>query len=161
MAALVALLGARAGLRVSFERVFRISVAVQLAFGASGIMMMLAILAHGSGPRSQFVPLLAVLIHLYHLGAGALATLQRKPYPWRVFRWTFPVAALAFYAPSLFQLVRHPSMLVNPYTLLLQTATFLPGVLQVALLWWPAAASRTPAAANRTPESAGLSEPAE
>jgi hypothetical protein len=105
---------------------------------------MLAILSHGSGPRRHFVPLLALLINLYHLGAGAVATIQRKPYPWRVFRWTFPVAALAFYAPSLIQIARHPAILIDPYALLLYAANLLPGALQVTLLWWPASTSPSP-----------------
>lgn len=149
MAAVAALLGARAGLKVSSEQLFRLSVLVQflLSFGWIGsvlIQMWLrmqgvgAVTPLGVVSLAAFLPLVAVVvIHVYHFVLISRAIEKDSEYPWDVLKWTFFCATLAFCAPFIVQLVLVSQVRFDVGSLLSSLIFFLPACLQNVLLWLP------------------------
>jgi len=76
-----------------------------------------------------------VLVHLFNYFAIYRSVKSDNGYPWRLLRWSFPLAALVFYAPTLIQLGQRPQRFQNATSLLLLTVVLLPGILQTILLW--------------------------
>jgi len=104
----------------------------------------------------RLLPVLALVLHAYHVCATVRATTRREDYPWARLKWTFLIATLAFCAPALAQLAMHPRLLLNPVSILVLGLYLLPGGLQVILLWWPRVREDGPS--GRRPVSAGLSD---
>ena len=149
MAAIATLLGARAGLKVSAEQLFRLSVLVQfrVRFGWLGsVLIQLCLRMQGVGEVTPLgvvsvaaiVPLGAVVaIHVYHFILVRRAIAKDGEYPWDVLKWTFLYATLAFCAPFVVQLALVSQVRFDVGSLLSSLIFFVPPCLQTALLWRP------------------------
>lgn len=149
MAAIAALLGARAGLKVSAEQLFRLSVLVQflLSFGWLGsVLIQLCLRMQGVGAVTPlgvvsiaaFLPLVVVVvIHVYHFVLVGRAIAKDGEYPWDVLKWTFLYATLAFCTPFIVQLTLASQVRFDVGSLVSSLIFFVPPCLQIVLLWRP------------------------
>jgi hypothetical protein len=148
---MAALLGARAGLKVSSEQLFRLSILVQLVLslgwiGSALIQMWLRMEGAGTVTPigvvslAAFLPLVAVVaIHIYNFVLISRATATDSEYPWDVLKWTFLFATLAFCTPFVVELVLVSQVRFSIGSLLSSMIFFVPPCLQIVLLWWPRA----------------------
>jgi hypothetical protein len=137
VAAIAFLLGARAGLKVSAERLFRLSILVQAALVVLGIGAAVSTVISGQASWATFLPLVTLGIHIYHFVIICDAIVDRREYPWKRLKWTFLFATIAYCAPSVMQLVPVVQARFSVGSMLLALSMALPFWLQIALLWWP------------------------
>ena len=143
------MLGARAGLKVSAEQLFRLSVLVQLVLSLGwigSVLIQMWLRSQGAGTvtplgvlsLAALLPLVAVIvIHSYHfvLISGAIA--KGSEYPWDALKWSFLFATVAFCPPFVLQLVLVSQIRLDVGSLVSSLIFFLPAFLHIVLLWWP------------------------
>lgn len=146
-------MSARAGLKASLELLFRVSTLIQLIFGAFAVIRAFFLPSANIEAVVGGLPLIAVVLHLIHYVAIAKVTISRRPYPWSLFKWTFPLATCAYYAPTVFELGRIATQFrFSLFALALTVISVLPGIFMVVLLWSPRRVG-TPAAFPDSPGS--------
>jgi len=122
------------GLKVSPERVFRTSCVVYIALG---MYMTLPAAAKGHVGVVDVLLFESIALHLFHIFAAFAASRRRRVYPWRVFRWTFPLALAGFTSSVIALLAQMPLRQVGLFDLLPFFLFIVPGIPQIVLLWWP------------------------
>lgn len=173
MGVVACVLGACAGLKVSAQRLIRISILVQLLIGGESAVVLVASVAMGSASQLPGLTLfraaassVAAVLQIACVGLIVVAAVRRKEYPWAILKWVFAAGTAAFCAPFFVDLAGTylagggPLVLV-PSAWLLPLVFFLPPVLQVVLLWWrrkPASPELGPLVSADTSAKAGSGE---
>lgn len=124
----------RMGLTVSPERVFRTSSVVYIALG---MYMIIPTAAQGHVGVVAMLLIASIAVHIFHISAAYVASQLRRDYPWRIFRWTFPLAFAGFATSVAAFLAQMPVAQIGLFDLLPFFLFIVPGIPQVVLLWWP------------------------
>ena len=129
------MLAAGLALKASAELTCRLSIMVQFALSCLKVVFTIAMMPARTDMQGLVFSAAVVLVHLFNYFAIYRSVKSDNGYPWRLLRWSFPLAALVFYAPTLIQLGQRPQRFQNATSLLLLTVVLLPGILQTILLW--------------------------
>lgn len=122
---------------MSSEQLFRLSISVQAGLIVLGIGGAVITVISGQAGWTTFLPLVALGIHICHFVITYNAIVDNREYPWKLLKWTFLFATIAYCAPSVVQLVSVVQARFSVASVLLTLIFTLPFWLQVVLLWWP------------------------
>ena len=117
---------------VSFHRLFCISVVGQIV-----LLTLFGLQAPTRASIGTIAVGVAVLLQAVNALLLVVTAMRRTPPPWKVLRWLFTVAGLVFAVCAFGEVFRTLGRGDVIGFVMLAAMCLMPGLCQIALLWWP------------------------